>query len=214
MLTIPVYIGIDLRQPIAFQVLAHSIYTRSSVPVAIHPLYIDQLPIKRMGLTQFTYSRYLVPWLSKYRGISIFLDADMLVIGDIYELYLEANLHSDVCVVKNRQKFEWASMMVFNNERCKKLTPEYIEDPKSKPMTFEWTENIGDLPAEWNHCVGYDVPRETAKLVHFTQGIPCFPETQNCEYAKEWQEEYKLANSTVPWADIMGNSVHKARMGL
>jgi len=214
MLTIPIYIGVDSRQPIAFQVLAHSIYTRCSVPVSITPLYIDQLPIKRMGLTQFTYTRYLVPWLSKYQGRSIFLDADMLVLGDIYELYTLADPSKDVCVVKNRQKFEWASMMVFNNERCKKLTPQYIDDPTSKPMTFEWTDNIGELPNEWNYCVGYDVSRETEKLIHFTQGIPCFSETQSCEYAKEWQEEYKLANSTVPWEDIMGSSVHKARMGL
>ena len=214
MLTLNVFIGVDSRQPVAFQVLAHSIYTRCSVPVAITPLWRDSLPVKRSGLTEFTYTRYLVPWLSKYQGISIFLDADMLVLSDLYELYREMPLSADVGVVKNREKFEWASMMVFNNERCKSLTPQFIEDPASKPMVFKWTDNIHELPSEWNHCVGYDVPRETAKLVHFTQGIPCFPETENCEYAQEWIDEYKQANSTVTWNEIMGNSVHKARMGL
>ena len=137
----------------------------------------------------------------------------MLVLDDLYELYREMPLNADVGVVKNREKFEWASMMVFNNERCKKLTPQFIDEPSSKPMVFGWTDNIHELPPEWNHCVGYDEHKK-AKIVHYTQGIPCFPETENCDYAQEWIDEYKQANSTVTWNEIMGNSVHKARMGL
>lgn len=209
-----VFIGVDSRQPIAFQVLAHSIYTKCSVPVSITPLKIDTLPIKRKGLTEFTFSRYLVPWLCNYEGTGIFLDADMLVLGDLFDLYKKASFSADVSVVKNREKFEWASLMVFNNVRCEKLTPEYIDDLRTKPYKFDWTENVGELPNEWNHCVGYDEPRRDAKLIHFTQGIPCFPETQNCEYAEEWQKEYRKANSTVPWDIIMGNSIHAVKMGL
>jgi lipopolysaccharide biosynthesis glycosyltransferase len=68
------------------QVLAHSIYKRASKPVSITPLVLSQLPIKRVGLTEFTYSRYLVPYLCGYEGLAIFMDADMLCLGDVHEL--------------------------------------------------------------------------------------------------------------------------------
>ena len=31
---------------------------------------------------------------------------------------------------------------------------------------------IGELPARWNHLVGYDAPRADAALVHYTLGGP------------------------------------------
>lgn len=202
---VKVFIGFDPRQPIALQVLSHSIYRRSSGPVSITPLVLRQLPIKRQGLTEFTYSRYLIPYLCDYQGVGVFLDADMLVLGDIYELvYLRDK--APVSVVKCKLKFEWSSMMVFNNDLCRQLTPEYVES--GQPQGLEWSDPIGEIPPEWNHCVGYDEPREGAKLVHFTQGIPCFPETRTSEYAKQWMDELKACNSTVSWDEIMGDSVH------
>lgn len=212
---IHVFIGVDKRQPIAAQVLAHSIYDRAKTqPVSITQLRIETLPVKRKGLTEFTFTRYLVPWLCGYEGTGIFVDADMLVLADIAEL-ASYNEHP-VSVVKGKLRFEWPSMMVFNNPKCRNLTPELIET--GEPQTLSWAESIGEIPAEWNHCVGYDHPNPKAKLVHFTQGIPCFPETQSCEYAEEWAAEHVKCNSTVSWASIMGNSVHARpvlqRMGL
>ena len=72
-----VFIGYDDRQPVAYNVLQFSIATRSSRPVTITPLIINQLPIKRTGLTPFTFSRFLVPWLCDYQGTALFLDIDM-----------------------------------------------------------------------------------------------------------------------------------------
>lgn len=71
---------------------------------------------------------------------------------------------------------------------------------------------VGELPAAWNHIVGYDEPRTDAKLVHFTQGIPAFPEIRGCEYTEQWMEEQKKANTTEPWAQLMGPSVHAVRV--
>ena len=160
----------------------------------------------RRGLTEFTYTRWLVPFLSGYKGWSIFMDADMLVMDDINEFWDMKDDTSDVMLVKNKERFEWPSMMFFNNRKCKKLTPEYIA--KENPYTFEWANKIGELPSEWNHCVGYDEPRDDAKLAHFTTGIPCFPETEQSEYGDKWREELRLVNMTCSWIDLMGNSVH------
>jgi hypothetical protein len=204
-----VFVGYDPRQPIAYQVLHHSISERSSKPVQITKLRLNQLPIKRVGLTEFTFSRYLCPFLCDYEGWSLFLDADMLVLGDIAELFDLADPQYAVMVVKNPQlRFEWPSLMLFNNEKCRELTPEWIEDSKNAPQAFQWADFVGSLPSAWNHCVGYDKPRPDAKLIHYTQGIPCFPEVSDSEYKNEWMEELKACNSSVSWAEIMGRSVH------
>ncbi len=200
------FIGFDPRQPIALQVLAHSIYRRASQPVSITPLVLSQLPIARRGLTEFTFSRYLVPHLCGFEGQGVFFDADMLCLGDVAELLALADPAAPVSVVDTGIKFERPSLMVFNNALCKMLTPENIE---AQPVNaLAWSQPLGLLPAEWNHLVGYNKPRTDAKLVHFTAGIPCWPETRGCEYSQEWLNELQAGNSTVPWAELMGGSVH------
>ena len=102
--------------------------------------------------------------------------------------------------------------MLFNCEKCTKLTPEYLKT--GKPQSFDWTEKIGNIPPEWNHVVPYSGKNSDAKIIHYTQGIPCFPETEDCEWAGEWREDSRHAMSTVTWDEIMGTSVHKQRMGI
>lgn len=204
-----VFIGADSRQPVALSVLQDSINWRSSRPVALQLLKLDTLPISRRGLTEFTFSRFLVPWLCKFQGSAIFMDADILVTGDIAELIAaaEPDLH-DVQVMKDQPRFEWPSVMLFNNERCKALTPEYVGDPAHSLFDFKWAESVGSFPKEWNHCVGYSEPCE-ASLHHFTQGIPVWDETKgNFPEDALWQRQFYHANSTMSWQNMMGNSVH------
>lgn len=207
--TLPIFIGYDHRQPISFHVLAHSLIARSSKPLAITPLVLPTLALRRAGLTPFTFSRFLVPRLMEYQGWGLFLDIDMLARADIAELFSLADDNYAVMVVKNDLRFEWASLMLFNCQRCQTLTPGYVADA-DKLHAIGWApeDQIGALPGEWNHLVGYDPPNQTAKLVHFTQGVPCFPETQDSEFGEEWRAEASAAFSSVAWRELMGNSVH------
>lgn len=208
-----IFIGYDPRQPVSYQVLHHSIIRNSSNPVSITPLIIEQLPIKRMGLTPFTFSRFLVPYLCNYEGWGLFMDADMLVTGDISELFELKDDNCDVMAVEHPEhQFERASLMLFNNEKCKQLTPEFIETSKDLHR-LSWAENPGILPPEWNHLVGYDKPKK-AHLIHYTAGIPCFEEVRKLGYVDPWIEEHQLCNSAVPWEALMGSSVHKANLNL
>lgn len=205
-----VFVGYDQRQPLAAQVLMHSIYKRASRPVSVTPLVLSQMPVQRQGLTEFTFSRYLVPHLCGYTGTALFLDADMLCLADVYELDEIARPQlRPVCVVKNSKlRFEWPSLMYFNCAHAKNLTATLIA--KGQPHILEWAgkHGIGELPSEWNHLVGYDEPRTDAKIVHFTQGLPCWEETKNCEYSEAWWTEMRTCNATVSWAELMGRSVH------
>jgi len=202
-----VFIGIDYRAPLAYTVLQSSIIRRSSEPVQITPLLLNQLPMSRRGLTDFTYSRYIVPYLCNYEGMAMFIDADMIVRCDIKEVFDIAEKNGDaVSVVKHDMKFEWPSVMVFNNAKCKDLTLDLIET--GSPTKFEWAESIGELPHEYNHLVGYDHPNEDAKIIHYTQGIPAWHETHECELAEAWFEEKEAAIMTCTWKELMGTSIH------
>lgn len=201
-----IFVGVDKRQPIAYHVLISSIQRRSSEPVCFIPLMIEQLPIKRRGLTDFTFSRYLAPYLCGFEGRSLFIDSDMLVLGDIAELF-RYEFEGDVAVVPFADPFafERPSVMLFNNEQCINLTPEYIE--AGAPQSFEWADKVSELPPEWNHLVGYSEPQK-AKLVHYTQGVPGYKECRDCEYSEEWHKELEIVNHHQSWLEIMGGSVH------
>lgn len=218
-----VFIGWDHRQPVLVSTLAYSIYKYASVPVSVTPIIIQHVNklsgFKRMGLTPFTYSRFLVPYLCNYEGWGLFLDADILVKHDIKELFDYADDKYSVMVSKNEHKFEWASVMLFNNAKCKILTPEFVDDENERIVDgltnkglhqIRWAkeEEVGDLPREWNHLVGYDKPRDDAKLIHYTQASPANVEALRCEYLKDWRQHFNEMNSTASWTELMGNSIH------
>lgn len=208
---IPVFIGYDPRQPVSFTALVQSIVSNCSLPVQITPLVLETLPINRAGLTPFTFSRFLAPHLLYYKGFAIFMDIDMIVKGDLAELWALRDHKKAAQVVKTSLGFERTSMMLLNCERCGLLTPEYVETADNlHSLAWLKDELIGDLPPEWNYLVGYDDPADSdkAKILHYTQGIPAFPETRDCVAAKDWWTYAQRAASTQPWSVLMGPSVH------
>ena len=206
-----IMIGYDHRQPVSYNVLHQSIVNTSKKPVAITPLVLPTLPLKRQGLTPFTFSRFLVPYLCDYEGWALFLDIDMILRHDVSELFALADDKYAVMVSKNEHKFEWASAILFNcgHPSNKVLTPSFIEHANGLHQISWLKDNeVGSFPGEWNHLVGYDRERLDAKLVHYTQGVPAFDETEDSEYGKEWQDTAQNCMSTLPWEHLMGMSVH------
>jgi lipopolysaccharide biosynthesis glycosyltransferase len=213
---IRVFIGYDAREAVAFSVLAHSIHRRASEPVAIAPVMLEQLKgvYRRernpLQSSDFSFSRFLTPWLCGYEGWAIFMDCDQLVLEDIAKLWALRDERFAVQVVKHHhvpkeevkflgekqskyEKKNWSSVMLMNCARCRVLTPEYVNTATGLELhQFKWLESdalIGEIPARWNHLVGYDAPRPDAALVHYTTGGPYFPEYEKCEYSREWFAE-------------------------
>lgn len=202
-----VFIGSDPRQPLAYSVLQHSIRVNSSEPVSITALQLDQLPTKRRGLTEFSFSRFIVPYLCNFRGKALFLDADMVVTGDIAELFHSTDYASSVYVNKQQAPFEQASAMLFNCDNCKTLTPGYVDNEKNNLFDFAWAEHgVGEFAPEWNMAVGY-CDSTNAKLRHHTMGIPCWAETRGMDDAA-WVAAFKDMVRTCSWNEMLGNSVH------
>lgn len=212
---ITICIGYEPKEAVAYHVLCHSILTRSSQPVRFIPINKANIPEFTRGMedgsTEFSFSRFLTPFLSGYVGQSIFLDSDIICRFDIAEIFDYCDTHHDVFVVKhdytpkegtkflgNTQhvypKKNWSSVIVFNNfaQACRRLTPEIVNNASGKYLhQFEWSSEarIGELPAKFNHLVGEYEPNPDAKIVHFTLGTPCFAGYEDQEFADEWFAE-------------------------
>lgn len=91
--------------------------------------------------------------------------------------------------------------MLFNNARCRSLTPDYVNTASGLELhQFRWVggdDAIGELPKTWNHLVGHDALNPEAKNVHYTTGGPYFEEFFGCEHSAAWFEEQRLTNSAV-----------------
>ena len=104
---IRVFIGYDSVEAAAFSVLSHSIHARASQPVSIAPVMLSQLAgvYKRepnaLASTEFSFSRFLVPYLCDYRGWAVFMDCDMLARDDIAKLWSLRDERHAVQVVKH-----------------------------------------------------------------------------------------------------------------
>ncbi|MBB3133565.1 hypothetical protein FHS26_001269 [Rhizobium pisi] len=211
--TVRIFVGFDSKEVVAYHVLAQSIIEKSSIPVEFSPIVLSNLgglfTRERNALqsTEFSFSRFLTPYLSGYEGWSIFMDCDMLMRTDIAELWaLRDDRYAAMCVKHDYQpkietkflgqtqtKYEkknWSSFILFNNDKCRALTPDFVNTATGLQLhQFKWLENddlIGELPVTWNYLVNEYDYREDAKNVHFTDGGPYFDEYKNDDYAEEW----------------------------
>jgi len=216
---IPVFVGYDPREAIAYHVCANSIIRNASAPVAIIPvalnLFTDYKETHGDNSNHFVYTRFLVPYLMDFRGRAIFIDGDMVVRGDIIELYESLKTAHDVAVVKHDYKTRmpvkymgapnedyprknWSSVIVWDCQSFpnRRLTPDFVQkQPGSFLHRFSWIDDdrIQALPPEWNWLPDELGENTEAKLLHYTLGTPCFHEFADTTQAAEWHSEHSLA---------------------
>ena len=214
-----IFIGHDKAESAAFHVLSHSLLTRATGPISITPLVRDHFPYftrKRGPLesTDFSISRFLVPYLSGYQGYCLFMDCDMLAQVSIYEIWQSVDPTTPnkavwVCphdyVPKEGRKMadqvqtvyprkNWSSFMFFDNSECRVLTPDYVNTATGLQLhRFEWLQDsqIGKLPLEWNWLSGEYAPNLKAKVIHYTLGGPWLAKYRHGDHAEEWLAEYR-----------------------
>ena len=218
-----VFIGYDKRESAAVWTLANSILKSASVPINFVFLHLPSLTKANLmwrerdpkQSTDFTYSRFLVPYLCDYKQSAIFMDADMVLCPgvDIAEALKYLPMDHDIAVVKhdykpaNSTKFAgavqtaypmklWSSFMVFNcyTSKCRNLTPKYINTATGAELhQFAWTHpsRIAELPEEWNWVPGHSAGEP--KVIHYTEGAPTWKAYRDAANTDVWWQEYKDA---------------------
>lgn len=237
-----IYIGYDPREHDYVKVLDKSIRINTTNTYNIVP--IIQKEVRRAGLywrspeinldgnrvdvfdgkpfsTEFSFTRFLVPFLNQMSGLALFMDADMFVRSDITEIFDVYGTDKDKaisCVQHTHAPIEttkmdgqvqtiyhrknWSSFVLWNCDHpwVKELT---ISDVNTKSGSwlhaFEWMDiyPIGNIPLEWNWLDGDSDEDISPKNVHFTTGGPVYPDWKpkrdiDAKYAKEWTDFYRF----------------------
>ena len=218
------FIGYDSREKIASQVCKFSLQKNTDIPIKINFLKINELKKKKLykrqidpkSSTEFTFTRFLVPHLSKFKGWSIFCDCDFLWLGNLKEIQKLFNKKYAVMCVKHnykpRKNFKfdnkrqyiyprknWSSMVIWNNEHKsnKKLTLKKINTKGGKYLhRFGWLKDseIGTIPHNWNWLAGYYKVSKLnyPKAIHFTDGGPWHKGYEKVEFSDQWLKYLKM----------------------
>lgn len=140
------------------------------------------LRVKYKNVTEFSLYRFLIPEICGHSGRAIFLDSDMICLGDIGELF-DSDLNGvDFLAKRNayreRQSDLWGlSVMLIDCERARFDLEEYVDEIQlgkyiysdmtnmSPQFRAEHPFSIGELDPRWNEFDSYD---SNTKLIHYT----------------------------------------------
>lgn len=239
--SLSIYIGHDSREAIASDVCAWSIKKRTESPLNITHLkhrdlrkagsfarpwliesstgdWIDLIDNKKFS-TEFSHTRFLVPFLMKYKGWALFLDSDMVFLSDVQNLFDLCDDKYAVMCVKHQHKVKageikmdgraqlsyyrknWSSFTLFNcgHPANRDLTPQQVSYIKGADLhSFSWLKDseIGSLPTTYNYICGVSpklLPERGGRpdVIHYTEGGPWFKECPEVPYGGLWVEEYE-----------------------
>jgi len=198
---------------------------RCSVPLDIQR--ISQLDLEKRGVwkraqdpkqsTQFTYSRFYLPYLMNYKGWAYFCDDDFLILQDFAELIdLCDDKYAIMCVQHDYKPTEtsklrgceqalyprknWSSSFLINcghpaNKACTlKLLNEAPHGGFLHRFTWITDDSlIGEIPMKWNFLVGWHDKFKTGVpgCVHYTLGGPWYPDYREAlPPLNDYQEEW------------------------
>lgn len=213
--SVKMFIGHDSKQSSVWDVCKQSVEEHSKID--IQPIALNSLVSRghfwreqAIGSTEFSFTRFLAPYLKGFYGYAIFCDSDFIWNCDPLELLDHVNPSKAVSVVKHDIKPEqlkdvkmdgqkqlwypkknWSSLMVFNCDHAftKRLMPLTVsESPAGYLHEFHWCheETIGSLPHTYNYLVGYYNDIANPKAIHYTDGGPWHPGYENVEFADTW----------------------------
>jgi len=226
-----IYLGYDSSHSDIFKIAENSIHDSidkcrsggegqeffNDYKVEVKKLDISQIPEYNRDYanqsTEFTYSRFLIPYLENYEGFSFFIDDDYIwKYSPMSLFYFLDPDHAIACVQYDFKEHDetkmggeknvsypkklWSSMMIFNNghEDCRKLTPEVVNTASGQFLhQFEWTNQISKIPHDKIATEGYEKTMlNSHHAVHYTRGGPWI-KGMDCEHINmlEVYETYK-----------------------
>jgi lipopolysaccharide biosynthesis glycosyltransferase len=221
---VKVFVGHDTREQAAFDV-AESSLRAHRWDAEVIALRLDRLassgllrrsmdargqlydlPSNAPCSTEFAISRFLVPILCQ-SGWALFVDCDVVFLGDVAELFALADPSKAVMVVKHDQhggglkmdgqvqthygRKNWSSVCLWNTDHPAnhRLSLQDVNERPGRDLhRFYWLADseIGDLPCAWNWLVNVEPMPAQPKIAHFTQGGPWLPTWHGAEHDEIW----------------------------
>jgi len=232
-----IYIGYDPKEELYVDILKKSIELHTKKAYNIVPLV--QAELRKSGLyrrgtellngvlvdqfdrkpfsTQFSFTRFLVPFLNQHSGLALFMDGDMFVradISEIFDIYGRDRTKAIHCVQHDywpdeRSKMDGQVQTLYHRKNWSSFVLWNCDHPAHKELTlcdvntrsgswlhaFEWIESseIGSIPKAWNWLDNDTSEGIVAKNVHFTTGGPLYDTWKpkrliDSTYAQEWRE--------------------------
>lgn len=164
---------------------------------------VSQAPMS----TEFAISRFAVPLLAQ-TGWAVFVDADVVFLGDVADLVALADPQFAVMVVKHAdipgqsvkmdnqpqvpyKRKNWSSVVLWNCDHPSNrfVTLELLNSKPGRDLhRFCWLADheIGALPLAWNWLVNVEPCPDGVKLAHFTLGGPWLPDWSTREHDELW----------------------------
>ena len=255
-----IYIGYDPREQRAVEVLIESIERHASRPINV--VTINAQALRRIGLyrraphmdstcwgnppskdmidafderplsTEFSFSRFLVPFLNQMEGFAVFMDCDMYFRSDpckLFDDYADLDGPDIRCVQHHYEdgggmqrkmygclqtaysRKNWSSVVLYNcgHPANQMLT---VDDVNTKPgrwlHNFQWLpdDEIGNLPEAWNWLDGHSDPDIDPINVHFTTGGPWFSKEAGLGY-DTWSPKREIDEKYCQeWLELARNS--------
>ncbi|WP_145209036.1 hypothetical protein [Planctomycetes bacterium TBK1r] len=250
-----IYIGYDPREHVAVRVLMESIERHASRPINVVTLNV--MGLRRSGLyrrtphvdstcwgnppskdmvdafdgrpfsTDFSFTRFLVPFLNQLEGFAVFMDCDMYFRKDPCLLFDEFAKQDGPaihcvqhqydgggqerkmygCLQTSYSRKNWSSFVLYNcgHPAHHMLT---VDDVNTKPgrwlHNFQWLpdDEIGALPDQWNWLDGHSDESTDPANVHFTTGGPWFGEEAGLGY-DTWKPKREIdARYSQEWLEL------------
>ena len=225
---IDIFVGADRSQLMAVAVLEHSIRRHTGRPVRVSPLIDLELPeprdLRQGSRTNFSFARFAIPELAGHQGRGLYLDADMLVFGDIGELW-DIPLGEALVAVQEElpghavahdkpgapaRRVKQSSVMLIDCERTRWRAAEIIAGLDGRYSYEQLMHHLCIVPDDriafavpfrWNSLEHFD---ETTRLIHYTDMDTqpwVSPHNRN---GPLWMAEVALMLRTgaLGWADV------------
>lgn len=221
-----IFIGWDSRFPEPGLVAAHS-FRRHARRAVLDISFLDKRHLEDCygfrpaadprASTEFTRSRFLVPWLCGYEGRALFVDNDVLCLADVGELAALplhgaalACVHHDYRPTAATKMYgaaqeayprkNWSSVMLMDCARLTCWTKDVVET--AEPARLHRFQDVPDaqlgrLDPAWN-VLDHMQPGRPVKLLHLTSGGPW------SDPAKEWPHQDLWFAARREWLEATG----------
>ncbi|MDB5861445.1 MAG: glycosyl transferase family 8 [Ramlibacter sp.] len=210
-----VFVACTAAETLPMRVLAHSIRETSSLPVEVSSLaaVARAIPLpadlRNHPRTPFSFQRFLIPELCGFQGRAIYLDADMLVFGDIAGVWNQPMEGHDLLAVRegNGGRRGQFSVMLLDCGRLRWRVEDIVAGLDAHRYGYE------QLMQEM--CVAASVGRTLSphwnSLEHFEAGV-----TQLLHYTDMNTQPWVTTGHPLgqPWLDCLRRALAAAAISL